>query len=284
MNKLRIISFVLLLLIILTVNLQAMDSFEEDAWLGAYFLSPEREFRMEPFIEIRNNNYSNRTPESDMKTIIADYIIAENLTDYDRLDLDDFDIDDREYKDIDEIEKEINLLYKITKEVEARYRSLKNNLNASSFYRFFHIQVSEFEEVTLDHLDYVLVEENSNYDEKIDPGENELQGSKKTVEMINNLLPVQIEQMKAYRNLPLVTYYQFDYSDSQKERMRDKVKDAVFVDQEVVDIQEISFSIEDLEETYEYYSWYDESAYDYIFSNTEIEKLDESITEILDDF
>ena len=283
MNRKKLIIFSLLLIIFLTVNVEAIDSFDEDAWIGSYFLSPKRDIIMEPFIEIRKDNYNIRSPESDIKTIIVDYILVENLTDYDQINLDDFEQSDFKYKKIEQIQKEINLFYKISKEVKIRYRSLNNNLRPNNFYRFFHIQVSKFEEFTLKHLNHELMEEKATYYEKINPKENELTESKRTVEMINKLLPVKAKEIKKYKDSPLVTYYQSEYSESQKDRMRDKVNDAIFVSQEIVNIEEKRFSIKDLKDTYDYFNKYDESVYDYIFTNTEIKIINKNISEILND-
>ena len=291
MKKNKYIIITLILIISFTGQVNSMDTFTEDSWFGAYLIKGNN-IDADPFTvfyDIRENNYLKRNPESDFKTILADYILMKNFSIFGKNpDLMEMEQEELEKKlnnnsfiESNNIELEFNLLYKIKEEVANRYISLSNNYPPYYYYRFFHIQVTKYEEATTDELNSDIIKENSTYDKPFPINENEFNDSKETTKKINDMLPMTANSMKQYRNSPLVSYNETSYSNNAKDKLKERIDDVVFKKYEVVFVQDRRYSLDDMKTIYDFFTQYDESLFDYIFNNTKINKLNDSISSLL---
>ena len=291
MKKNKYIIITLILIISFTGQVNSMDTFTEDSWFGAYLIKGNN-IDADPFTvfyDIRENNYLKRNPESDFKTILADYILMKNFSIFGKNpDLMEMEQEELEKKlnnnsfiESNNIELEFNLLYKIKEEVANRYISLSNNYPPYYYYRFFHIQVTKYEEATTEELNSDIIKENSTYDKSFPINENEFKDSKETTKKINDMLPMTANSMKQYRNSPLVSYNETSYSNNAKDKLKERIDDVVFKKYEVVFVQDRRYSLDDMKTIYDFFTQYDESLFDYIFNNTKINKLNDSISSLL---
>ena len=291
MKKISFILITFILVLSISPQILAMDSFTEDSWFGTYFIMGENVnvdiFKV--FYDIRQSNYLNRNPDSDIKTILADYILMSNFSIFGKNpDLMEMDreqllekVNNNSFVNSNNIEVELNLLYKIKNEIKTRYIALNNNFGPNQFYRFYHIQVSKFEEATTEDLNSDIIKKNNTYNRSFATRNNEFPGSIQTTNRINDMLPIRAESIKQYTDSPLVTYYQSSYSENTKDKLRNKLDNVIFKTYEVVSIQERSFTLKDMQQIYNFFNKYDQSIFEYIFNNTEIKRLDQSISELL---
>ena len=254
-RKLIKIFLITISLIIILSSITSANEFTEDSWFGKYFFSPVRntEQFFNAFYDIRLNNINKRNASSDFKTLLADYILLNNFTmikNYNSINevKNSLENKSKEYlKDNrKKLKSEISLFYKMFLEMQERYFTLKGNLSNNHFYRFHHILVSDFEEMTYPDLNSDIMLKYSEYTELIQIEQFELDGSKKSTREVNNLIPIKASKMKEYKNSPLVTYRESNYSENQKERIKSQNDKVIFKNYEVVKVEERRIYIKDL--------------------------------------
>ena len=254
-KKLSKIIILTLTIVVVFNSISFANEFTEDSWFGKYFFSTQRrtDEYFNAFYDIRLNNVNKRNASSDFKTLLADYILLNNFTmikNYNSINevKNSLENKSKEYlKDNrKKLKSEISLFYKMFLEMQERYFTLRGNLSNDHFYRFHHILVSDYEEMTYPDLNSDIMLKHSEFTDKIEIEQFELDGSKKSTREVNNLIPIKASNMKQYKNSPLVTYRESSYSENQKERIKNQNDKVIFKDYEVVKVEERRIYIEDL--------------------------------------
>ncbi|MFW6282125.1 MAG: hypothetical protein ACOC1O_04960 [bacterium] len=252
----KISVFLLIILFINIVPIFAMDNYEEDCWIGArlYDTTLTENEEILPFIDIRENHFDKSKAVDHFKTILADVFIIQSLDLY--KDIVDKQLNNKtvflDYiKDAKNIKNnlalEVNILLSSSKEIKDHFNKLIDKTEGNISYRFFHIQINEFEEMTMDHLSYDF---NGTHSVPISFDINEFPESKKSAEIINSMIPLYPDDIVNYIESPLVSLINTYYTKEDKNRIKREYDKFIFNKRRQVVLNEKKLSISDIETLY----------------------------------
>ena len=191
--------------------------FQEDAWLGAYFLNKnlKNHEKYYPYLNIRKRNLYKKDPDSIFKLILSDYIIAQNTEILKEIgesniktgeDLSNFIKKLRE-KDELLVDRELYLLTYLKNEVEKNFNILKNYSGYK--YRFYHFKLNQEKKKKEYHESLFttekMVKELASKNQQFPIGKEMFKESRNTTQVINNMLPGEYEKLINYIESPLVS-------------------------------------------------------------------------------
>lgn len=224
----------LALLVMATPVIKGTDIFTDESWIAAYHfkntLTPKERYL--PYIDVRENNFRHVTPGAGIRTIIADYIIIQQLPLFQSIIVNaDNEID---FKTLihkifasivskEEYVSKINQLAALVllqQEITEKYILITTLYPYEYYYRFYHIIATEYETigVTVDPNYQIKETKYSNrineyrnqfitgvYNTPFEKIKNEIPDSINATERINAMMPIKAVDLFPYHNSPLVS-------------------------------------------------------------------------------
>lgn len=312
----KIVLLGLLIIVFFSGNALAMDIFEQESWIAAYFFddlnSVERYY---PFLDIRLNNCYIDRPGNAVRTVISDYILSRDFeiikiitedegfknveTREDLLEfLNSLDFSGFKRSMLEKFILELKALNLLRQEVNDRKTFLENYLGFQMYsiflYRFYHLQVTQYERFSLtpepdlnvhfnyeidyfDRLKFGFEEKTSEdiignavldymgvYNEKIGVNNGEIRESMIATERINSMLPIFPESIINQVNSPLISFQKQPLSMEVKRDYVKRFDNPRFVWSYKVGVMEFGFDRNILEGINNYFDLFNEDITGYM--------------------
>lgn len=232
MKKIKYLIFILLLVCVTPIY-ASPHVFTDESWIAAYhfkkFLTPEERYL--PFIDVREHNYRFTSPGACVRTILADFIILQQMPLFEAL-MKQYDssMDFKTLivtvfnnmatrKDFENKITELTIYTIFQEEILTAYNHINIVYPHNFYYRFYHLVVSEYESIAVCPL-YQL--KKSKYSDKIqamiykyvegtldslniEELENEISDSVLATKRINAMMPIHAEEYIGYYTSPFVS-------------------------------------------------------------------------------